>query len=71
MIINFYICLVIFIKLYFKVAINIVKIEFFIMSRYIIVEYFIEIINIDIINDVFCIKTFIIFIALVAELSPI
>ena len=64
MIINFYICCVIIIKLYSKFTINIIKIKFFIMSSDIIVKYFIEFIDIDIINDIFCVKTFIIFLTI-------
>ena len=54
MIINLYICCVIIIKLYSKFTINIVKIEFFIISRDIIIKYFIEFVDFDIINDIFC-----------------
>ena len=71
MIINLYVCFVIIMKLYFKFTINIVKIKFFIMSSDIIIKYFIEFIDFDIINDIFCIKTIIIFIAVVAEMSRI
>ena len=53
--INFYICRVIIIKLYFKFTINLVKIKFFIMSSDIIVKFFIEFVDSDIINDIFCI----------------
>ena len=48
MMINFYICCAVIIKLYFKFTINIRKIKFFIMSSDIIVKNFIEFINIDV-----------------------
>ena len=41
------------------------------MSRDIIIKYFVEFVDFDVINDIFCIKTFIIFIAVIAEISPI
>ena len=53
MIINFFICCVIIIKMYSKFTINLRKIKIFIMSSDIIVKYFIEFIDIDIINSIF------------------
>ena len=41
------------------------------MIKDIIIKYFIEFVDFDIINDIFCIKTFINFFAVVAELSHI
>ena len=64
MINNFYICCVIIIKLYSKFTINIIKIKFFIMSSDVIVKYFMEFVDIDIINGLFCVKTFIIFLTI-------
>ena len=64
MIIIFCICCVIIIKMYYKFTINILKIKFFIMSSDIIVKYFIELIDIDIVNGIFCVKTFIIFLTI-------
>ena len=41
------------------------------MIKDIVIKYFIEFVDFDIINDIFCIKTFIIFIAVEAEISHI
>ena len=71
MIINFYICCDVIIKLHTKFTIIIIKIKFSIMSIDILVKYFIEFVDIDIINDIFCIKILIIFLTVVTKMNHI
>ena len=58
MIVNFDSCFDIVIKLYFKYTINIINIKFFIMNMDIIVKFFINFVNINIINNILDLKTF-------------